>query len=298
MKKLLIYYSILLIFITQIFPSTTLWAMGNSLSDINQLYSDKGIIGEKKTRVGKKHYYDRKTGITLTSHTKNVTFVTPAIVGDVAHFNVLSAYIFDFICVDWKYWINEGWQSKEIISDRVSLVIRLLSPDSGIEIETKILDLVALSQLNISPTDEQRIILQSKAADDPFSGEERILAAQQAAKWIITNDLGGYKVMAKKPIEFKTETIGNKEFIKAEVYISDGIRNKMCGIWALNYWGYREKGDKRRMLVWTAKIISDPVEFQEILIHSRMIFETLEFPAINQTVYPDLREKELSVKNQ
>ncbi len=262
---------------------------GMKESNYEKFYRDKGIIGEKKTREGKEVHYDEKTGLTGTIIKYGANKITPTVSGDIAKLGFDTSYYFQFSCIGWRYWINYGRQSEKN-SAVIASPILLLSPDDNAEVAIKTLDLPA-NFINTPPTEEQRIIAKTKAVDDPFIGEERILAAQQAINWVLNNDLGRYKVIKDFPIKFTSEVIGKKEFIKTEVeVISDSDKAKICNIWALNCWGYRVDPEVKRMINWVAIIVADPTfpTTVNILKESHMILESLEFTRFN-LVYSDLR---------
>jgi len=292
MRKIAILCLIILFLSTQTFFQDELSAMGGLMAKPEDLDKDEGIIGERKTIRGTKSYHDSTLDATYTHRTKGATFVTPILVEDVAHFNVEWEYQFDFACLKWKYEIQSGYLNFEEY-ENIGWIVRLESPDKKTLINIKKYNLAAKNSLATSITEEQRSKILTKALPDPFIDEERILAGQQAIKWVLRNDLEGYNLANKEnAIKFTSEIVGGKKFVKADVELFDGSNRKKCTIWALNYWGYREmKTGERRMLIWIAKIISDPDEFLNVSTRSRMIFETLQF-ARNQTVYSDLGHSE------
>lgn len=279
--------------------SSTADAMGDSVKTMRALGRDRGIIGESKTRRGKETFRDAKTGITHHMHMRGATFVTPEVTKDIAYFDVEHEYTFLFRCLNWKYYIESGYLNTTeedhinwAIANKVLFgwQIDLESPTKDIFISTKRINLPVSNQLNTALSKQQiDEVLREGVVSDPCLGGERVLAAQEAIKWTIREDLSGYTMVSTFEPIFSIEKIGNKEFIKTIVDITDGTKRKKGSIWALNYWAYRNKPEKRRVVVWVAKIICDLEKFQEATEQTYMIFETLQFPKDNQGVYPDLK---------
>ena len=253
-------------------------------------YKDEGVIGDKKTREGKIIVYDDKLGATHTFITKGATLVTPVVSDDVGTFE-FTEYKFDFSCIGWHYWVEEGGLHK-VGEPWVGFITKLEAPDKSVFITVKTIDLLAKNGLNTQPTQEQRTTSKQKAVDDlGMSEKERYLAAEQAIGWII-----GVEFNNAARLNIAPQDIGNKKFLKAEVDISDSNMNlKKCEIWALNYWAYREyeRPENRRIITWVAIIKADPdvPATTDILQQTRGIFETLEFTKWNQAVYPDLKNR-------
>ncbi|MBL7130494.1 MAG: hypothetical protein ISS45_03690 [Candidatus Omnitrophica bacterium] len=256
---------------------------------------DSGIIGEKKTVQGEKVSYDQTSGITYHVRTKG-TFVTPKLVGDVAYFGLDGnlGYTFRLNCRDWKYNIKAYWSSPVVTEERVGFSVSLESPDGGTFIDIKEVDIPAFAPLSTSPTREQSNIVQTKGkgyVEDPFLGDERILAAQQAIKWILDTSQDGYEVRGE-PIKFTSEQIGNNVFVKAEIDIFSKKENllKKRAIWALNYRGYRLKNEEnaRRMETSVYQVISDHSNYSNAVAKMSTILETFKFDS-GRNVYPDLK---------
>lgn len=280
--RILTLHCIFTIIFIQLFLPWRVDAMGNK----NYGDRDKGIIGEKKTRQGRKVYYDQSSGATYTIYQRGATRVTPVVIGDTAHFEVALEYDFAFPGIGWKYSAQEGRfdLNKE---GRPGWIVNLASPNKKLAVNIKVVDLFANAELNPPATEEQRNTAKVKAVDDPIEPEEeRILAARQAIEWAMKNELSQSTCSS-----ITTPTIGNKKFVKAEVDINKPETNlKKCEIWALNYWAYRENPENRRILIWIATIRFDPTDATSIdmLQSTRKIFETLKFDR-NQTAYSDLK---------
>ena len=248
---------------------------------------DEGVVGEKKTREGKIETYDNKSGLTNTYITNGATVITPVVSGDIAHFEFGSRYKFDFSCMGWKYWIEDGTNYEK--DPHIGCIIKLTAPNKDAYIEIKNIDLPADPELNYPPTDEQRRIARTEAVDDPIASEkERYLAAQQAIDWIIKTELNNAICLNVAP-----QVIGNKKYLKADVEIKDPKANfKKCEIWALNYWAYRNDPEVRRIIVLAFIIKIDPNSGRsdEILLQTHKIFETLAFTRFNIHVYQSLKD--------
>lgn len=260
-----------------------LYAMGGKFENMNK---DKGVIGDKRTRAEKKVYYDQKRDTTYIFPSKNRTFVTPVVIDDVAKFKFDGEYAFDFLGIGWSYRVQSGCLDIEQ-KNRLGWVVELQSPDKKDIIATKELDLPAEYSLNTVPTEEVVSVL-PKAAKDPFIGEERILATKQAIRWVLSNDLGNYSVINNATINYATEIISNKEFVKTEVDISDGSRIRKCIIWGINLWGYRNKPEERKMIVLMIRVITEPDNLSSALSKAHTILKTLSFKN-NQCAYSDLK---------
>lgn len=261
----------------------------SAMGGIENMSQDQGIIGDKKTKAQERVYHDAIIGANYHLRRKGTTYITPVVVNDIAHFEFDFEYSFDFICSGWEYNIKSGIMNIGR-KERFGYVINLESPDRNTFIGIKKLDLIAGEPLNTQAKEKQPELLPKKAIDDPFVGEERILATKQAIEWLLHNDLGEYKVTSNF-FDYDEVIINNKNFVELKVDISDGLHKKRCIIWALNYWGYREGSGERRMLVWAAKIISSVSDFDAIINMTKMIPETLKFTTSrtrNQTVYSDL----------
>lgn len=250
---------------------------------------DSGTIGEKKTLQGEKSYLDPKTGITYNIY-KVGTFVTPKIFGNIAYFGPNIGYNFRLACLNWKYKISAYWSSSDDTIDRVGFLVSLKSPDSTILIETKEVDMAVFAPLDILPTEEQIKIEQAKGyVEDPFGGEERILAAKQAIKWILNNDLDDYNAI-NNSIKFSLEQISTHAFVKTEIEVFSKKDNttKKCVIWALNCRGYRF-GGKRQAETWLCQVISDGSAYSDAMANAYAILKTFKFDK-DRNVYPDLKD--------
>ncbi|MFH1442166.1 MAG: hypothetical protein ABIH18_09035 [Candidatus Omnitrophota bacterium] len=256
-----------------------------------KMYRDTGTIGEKKTLHAGKVYYEPKTGSTF-HFPKKGTFVTPLVIGNVAYFDLNGMYSFKFECLNWKYSIAAYWSSADIPEGKVGFSTSLESPDKEISIKIKEVDIPVSGSLSTSPTQEQLDAIQLKGyVEDPFISDERVLVAQQAIKWIIDNDLDGYKVVNEVPINFTSENIGNKLFVKIAIDIFSKKKNvtKKCIIWALNCRGYRfkKKVSVRWAETWVCQLISDSSDYLSTVAQTHMILETLKFDR-GRNVYPNL----------
>lgn len=255
-----------------------------------KMYRDKGVVGEKKTLQEGKFYYEPTTGSTF-HFPKKGTFVTPQVNGNVAYFDLNGMYNFRFECLNWRYSIAAHWSSPNVAEERDGFSVSLESPDRVTFIETKEVDILVTGTLSTSITQEQLNAIQSKGyTEDPFVGEERILAAQQAVKWILDNGLDNYEVMSGMPINFGSENIGNKLFVKATVDVFSKKDNltKKCTIWALNCRSYRfKKSNERWTETWICQLISDPIGYPSTVAKTHTILETLKFNP-GRNIYPDL----------
>jgi len=252
---------------------------------------DSGIIGNKKTTQGAKEYYDDSTGITYNVRRKG-TFVTPKVVGDVASFGLDGnlGYTFRLACRDWRYSIKAYWSSPYVNEERDGFLVSLESPDSGIFIDIKEIDIPVSAQSSTSLTQEQLNIAQTRGyVEDPFLGDDRMLAAQQAIKWVLGQE--GYEIRGES-IKFTSEHIGHKVLTKAEIDIFSKERNimKKCAIWALNYRGYRLKNQEnvKRMETSVYQAISDHSNYANAVDKMVAILETFKFDD-GRNVYPDLK---------
>lgn len=262
-------------------------AMGSG--DELKMERDTGIIGEKKTLETGKTYYESKTGSTF-QFPKRGSFVTPRVIGDTAYFGSDKGlgYSFNLDCLDWRYSIIAHWSSPNVTEERVGFSVSLESPDKKIFVGTKEIDITASDRLGTPSTIES---FQSKTyIEDPFVGNERILAAQQAIKWILEKGLDGYKISSDDPVKFNVENIGGKQFVKTEVNVlsDSGYTTKKCTIWALNFRGYRLRRAEnlRWMGVWICQVISDSTDYSNALAKAYRILKTFEFDR-SANVYPD-----------
>ncbi len=283
-----------------VFPCLLCFDLANAMGSGDDLKMDRdsGIIGEKKTIDGEKQYYEESTGITYHTR-KRGTFVTPKVIGDTAYLGSYQndhptslGYSFRLACLDWRYNIIAYWSSPAVTEERIGFSVDLISPDKKILINIKELDIPIRGSLATSPTQEQLDAFQLKGyVEDPFIGNERILAAQQAIKWILDNEHDEYNVTEDMPIKFASEQIGNKVFVKVETDIFSKKENviKKCIIWALNYRGSRLKGEEnvRWMETWTCRLISDTSNYSSALDKMYGILETFKFDN-GRNVYPDL----------
>ena len=256
-----------------------------------KMYRDSGIIGEKKTLQSEKVYHEPKTGSTFRFLNKG-TFATPKVIDGVAYFDLNGDYKFKFECIDWKYSIMAHWSSPDVTIERVGFSVTLESPGKETIIELKNLDIPVSGSLSTPINQEQLDALQFKTyVEDPLIGDERILAAQQAIKWILNKGLDGYEVANGMPIKFTSEDIGNKLFIKAEIDIFSQKERilKKCVIWALNYRGSRlkRKENVRWMETWTCQLITNSSNYSSSVAKTYMILEALKFDD-GRDVYPDL----------
>lgn len=242
----------------------------NAISDDMRAYRDSGIIGEKKTIQEVKTTHYKNTGITYQNY-KGRSFVTPIVDGNIAYFNVNYEYAFSFKCINWEYSLKAYWYNGDVGEERTGFALNLISPEENAIIDIKEIDVPVISSLATRPTEEQLRILRSQSyVEDPVIGEDSILAAQQAIRWILKNEHG---FSGNEPIQFIKEQKNNKIFVKAEIDI--GL--KKCTIWALVRRGYRLENDanKRRMYAWICKVITNSsVDSNNQM---QMIFETLDF---------------------
>lgn len=282
------YFFIALIIFVNLFCTKLTSVMGDDL----RTHRDSGVIGEKKTIEEAKIYRDKITGATYQFH-KHGTFITPRVIGDVAYFNLNYDYSFNFKCLNWKYNLKAYWSSADA-EERTGFLASLVSPDKKTVIDVKEIDVPVNLSLATMPTQEQLNILQSQSyVEDPFVGDERILAAQQAIQWVLDKNLDGYEITSDgRPVKFTIEHINNKDFVKTEINVFSKKENitKKCVIWALNRRGYRLRdANIRRMYTWICQVISDPSVYSDIAFKARMIPETLDLNPV-RTFFADTKE--------
>ena len=251
----------------------------NAISDDMRTYRDSGVIGEKKTTKEAKIYRDKITGATYQFH-KHGTFVTPRVVGDTAYFNLSYDYAFYLKCLNWKYTLKAYWFSGNVGEERIGFSVNLASPDKKTFIDVKEIDVPVNSSLAPLLTQEQLNILKSQSyVEDPFVGNERVLASQQAVKWILDKGLDGYGVMNDKSIKFTLDHAGDKEFVRTEIDVFSKKENitKKYVVWALNLRGYRLKRDEkvRRMYTLLCQVTTDSSNYLSSVANAQMILETL-----------------------
>lgn len=265
-------------------------AMGSG--DDLRMERDAGIIGEKKTLEAGKTYYEPKTDSTFQFPHRG-SFVTPKVISSTAYFGSDRGlgYSFNLDCLDWRYNIIAQWSSSDVTEERFGFSVTLESPDKNIFIGVKEINIPVSGQLATSTAIE---VFQLKTyAEDPLIGNERILAAQQAIKWILEKGLlDGYKISSDETIRFSVEDIGNKQFVKTEVNVFSNkeYTAKKCTIWALNFRGYRLRRmeNVRWMETWVCQIISDASDYSSALVKAYRILETFKFDA-GGNVYQDLK---------
>lgn len=261
---------------------------------------DTGIIGERKTIQGEKVYYEESTGITYHVR-KRGTFVTPQVIDDIAYFGSYQqgyptslGYSFRLSCLNWKYSIVAYWSSPDVTKERVGFSVDLESPDKKTAIYIKEVDIPVSGVLATFPNQKQLDALQLKTyVEDPFLGDERILAAQQAIRWILDRERDNHEARDSS-ISFTSEQIGNYVFVKTEADIFSKKENviKKCVIWALNFRGARLKKNEsiRWMETWICRVISDPSNYSSAMAQARTIIETFKFDS-GRNVYPDLKPR-------
>ncbi len=280
------YFFIALIIFVKLFCVELTSAIG----DDYKTYRDSGVIGEKKTLEEAKIYRDKITRATYQFH-KHGTFITPRVISDVEYFNLNYDYSFDFKCLNWKYNLKAYWFSGDVGEDRTGFLASLVSPDKKTVIDVKEIDVPVNLSLATVLTQEQLNILQSQSyVEDPFIGDDRILAAQQAIQWVLDKNLDGYAVTSDGPIKFTLEQINNKVFVRTDVDVFSKKENitKKCVIWAVNRRGYRFKDEEnvRRMYTWICQVISDSSVYPDIVLKARMILETLDLNPV-RTFFAD-----------
>jgi hypothetical protein len=145
-------------------------------------------------------------------------------------------------------------------------IVDLESPDKRTRVHVKLVS-VALSPAFSHPLTEEQIQQQRVAQDeqdreyqreeavgirvmsrytppysDPLSREDRLLG----------RGVDGFKLAEGSPIEFSSEKVSNKEFVRAQADLYAGNVRKKCLVWALNLRGYRlkESPTERRASTW------------------------------------------------
>lgn len=257
-----------------------------------KMYRDKGVIGEKKTLQEGKVYYEPTTGSTF-HFPKKGTFVTPQVSGNVAYFDLNGMYNFRFECLNWRYSIAAHWSSPNVAEERDGFSVSLESPDRVTFIETKEVDIPTSGSLSTSATQEQLDAIQLKGyVEDSFINDERVLAAQEAVRWILDKNLDNYGII-DEPIKFSSENIGNKLFVKTEINVFSKKENiiKKYAIWALNCRGYRfkRKANVRWSETWICELITDSSNYSSAIAQVHMILETFKFDT-GRNVYQDLKD--------
>ena len=263
-------------------------ARGDDMAD----YRDSGVIGEKKTTTGEVTT-THPSGATITSLTGGRKTITPVVNDDVAYFDLNGDYSFHFSCPNWKYKIESFWSNPDANQERTGFSVALIPSQESSFIEVKELDIILQSPLNTEPTTEELNSIQRNGyVESPLQGEERNLAAKQSIQWIINNGLDGYFFNNNEHVEFSVQSLGNKEFIKAELNVlSKGESGtQKCTIWALNERGYRFRNGNnlRRVETWVCLVISNGSDFSDFVSQAKMIPETLEFNS-GRNVYSDLK---------
>jgi len=267
------------------------------MGDDMKLNRDTGVIGEKKTTHGRRESYDQKTGITYVRHKSS--FVTPVVVGDTAYFD-LDVYKFNFSCLGWPYSLQAYWSGVngasgwDVNANRAGFFVRLESPDENTIIETIEVDIPVDAPLLTTATPEQAQALHHQTyTEDPFLGEERFVAAQQAITWVLKQGLLKYQAITDTPLRFMVEPIGEHTFVKTEVEVIDQKAQvtKKCVLWALNLRGYRLQGaeDIRKMETWICSIIGDAPDHASLAAKARMVLETLTF---NRLISEGMRQQQ------
>ena len=241
---------------------------------------DSGVIGEKKTIRPTKVQYEESTGSTFRFADKG-NFATPQVIGSVAKFDSGAAF-FEFGCLDWKYRTQNYWSSADETAERIAPAVNLESPDKQTLVYVHLVDLPVGPPLDAhSMTQEQERIAQEEGSVyDPFVGEESLVAAQQAVKWYLSQNLNGHIVSEKgMPTHFVTENISGKEFVKVEFDVLDKKKNltKKGIVWACNYRAFWLHNGNRHIWTWICQIITDSSEYPSVIAKARQIPETAEF---------------------
>jgi len=289
------------------------------LKDLLPEYTDSGIIGEHKTRVAK------PTPGPIFYYKAGASLVTPIVAGDEALFggefggDFTLRYAFRFTCLGWSYNVTAYWLNRYTKYDSGWLV-NLESPDKRTRVNVKIVD-VPLSSSFYHPLTEEQIQQERAAQDrvdredqkleaegiivasrtkspypDPLNREERILAGKEVIRRLLDKGVEGSKVADVDKLNYTSETVAHKEFVRGEADFYRGTLKKKVVIWALNIGGYRLKDapDERRAETWVCEVISDPTDFASVEGKAGGILETLKFPASDINIYPDLRDSAAS----
>jgi hypothetical protein len=125
-----------------------------------------------------------------------------------------------------------------------------------------------------------------------FIGEESLIAARQAVKWYLDQNMNGYVVLEKsKPIRFTTENINGKEFVKAEFDVMNRKENIIMKsvLWSYNYRAFWLYDGKRHSWIWICQVITDPSEYSSAVAKARQIPETAEFKKYGPYKQPEKR---------
>lgn len=282
-------FIIVLIVLISLFYCRLGGAMEN-LDDVLKWDRDAGIIGEKKTIYTD---YDN-FAVKIYRDVKKGTTVTPKVINGIAYFGLNGGlgYTFNLNCLDWRYNIKAHWSSPDVKEERTGFSVNLESPDKKTFISTKEIDIPARPPLSTPTKQNQYDTIQLKGyIEDPFVGDERILAAQQTIRWILDKELDTYRVRGDS-IEFTSEQIGNYVFVKTEVelFFKNEEIIKKCMIWALNFRGARLKNNEnvRWMETWICQIISDSLNYASNIVKAHVILETFKFDS-GRNIYPDLK---------
>lgn len=254
---------------------------------------DSGVIGEKKTvedpRIAS--HCNPKTGAISNVYRRGSSLVTPRVIGDMVYFGLdpyspnsrsQLGYSFMSKCMGWKYDIKAYWSSADVTEERTGFSVSLESPDDKTFIDIKYIDIPVIPPLSTPATQEQLNILQTQTyVEAPFVGEERILAAQQAIKWLLTKGSDNYEISKDYAINFSTEKIGNKEFVRAEADVFSKEENvmKRSVVWALNDRGIRLQSmeNVRWMETLICQVVADESDYLSAAAKAHMILETLKF---------------------
>ena len=224
------------------------------------------------------------------------------VVGDTAYFD-LDVYKFNFKNgLGWPYRLQAYWSGADgtphpdVTADRVGFWVQLESPDKTTTIQTQEVDIPVTASLTAPLTPAQLEVLQHQTyVEDPFIGEERLLATQQAVTWLVEKNWKEYRLSPDTPLRFTVERIGENTFVKTEfeVLAQETQATKKCVMWALNLRGYRLKGTEyiRGMETWICYVIGEAPNYQNLAGQARMILETLAF---NRLISEDLRRQQVA----